>query len=90
MIVLPMGPIVLYIQPVYLEAASGPKIPELKRLIVSQGDAVVMASSLGEAFRLLEAKVTEKIKHDQENFPLESPGPQPQAPLTKEAGTIQP
>jgi uncharacterized membrane protein (UPF0182 family) len=90
MIVLPIGPIVLYIQPVYLEAASGLKIPELKRLIVSQGDAVVMASSLGEAFRLLEAQVTEKIEHEKENFSLKASSPQLQVPLKKEAGTIQP
>jgi uncharacterized membrane protein (UPF0182 family) len=89
-IVLPIGRIVLYIQPVYLEAAYGPKIPQLKRLIVSQGDAVVMASSLGEAFRLLEAQVTEKIEHDKQDFPPEVPSPQPQAPSKKEVETNQP
>ena len=62
MIVLPVGPIVFYIQPVYLEAASRLKIPELERLIVSQGDAVVMAGSLGEAFRLLEDEVRQRTE----------------------------
>jgi hypothetical protein len=90
MIVLPIGPIVLYIQPVYLEAAYGPKIPELKRLIVSQGDAAVMAPSLEEAFRLLEARVEEKIEHDKQDFPFKAPSPQSPVPSKKEAGTNQP
>jgi hypothetical protein len=62
----------------------------LKRLIVSQGDAVVMASSLGDAFRLLETQVTEKIEHEKENLSLEAPGSQPQAPLEKEVEPNQP
>jgi uncharacterized membrane protein (UPF0182 family) len=90
MIVLPMGPIVFYIQPVYLEAAAGLKIPELKRLIVSQGDAVVMASSLKDAFRLLEAQVKEKIEHEKWNPSLEAPGFQPQGPSEKEVEPNQP
>jgi uncharacterized membrane protein (UPF0182 family) len=90
MIVLPIGPIIFYIQPVYLEAASGLKIPELKRLIVSQGDAVVMASSLGEAFRLLEAQVKEKIEHEKGDLAAEAPGSQPQAPSEEEAESTQP
>jgi uncharacterized membrane protein (UPF0182 family) len=90
MIVLPIGPIIFYIQPVYLEAASGLKIPELKRLIVSQGDAVVMASSLGKAFGLLEAQVREKMAHEKVDFSSEAPGSQPRAPSNKEAETSQP
>ena len=87
MIILPMGPIIFYIQPVYLEATSRLKIPELKRLIVSQGDAVVMAPSLGEAFRLLEKQVAEKIEDDTRNFPLETPRLQHKTHLKKDTGT---
>ena len=66
--------------------ASGLKIPELKRLIVSQGDAVVMASSLKDAFRLLEAQVKEKIEREKGDFPAEVSGTQLQAPHKK--GTV--
>jgi len=49
MIILPVGRVILYIQPVYLKSSTQLKIPELKRLIMSQGQVVVMESSLEEA-----------------------------------------
>ncbi len=60
MIVLPIGHAVVYIQPVYMRAATRLKIPELKRLIVSQGDSVVMAMSLEDAFAQLATIIGEK------------------------------
>jgi hypothetical protein len=83
MIVLPVGSIVFYIQPVYLEAASRLKIPELKRLIVSQGHAVVMAATLGEAFRLLEGEVQREIEDQGGSFSPDAPGPAPPGAVKK-------
>ena len=57
MIVLPMGNAVFYIQPLYLSAAAKLKIPQLQRLIVSQGDVVVMDTSLEKAFDQLEQEL---------------------------------
>ncbi|SPF41176.1 conserved hypothetical protein [Syntrophobacter sp. SbD1] len=62
MIILPVGKVILYIQPVYLKSATRLKIPELKRLIVSQGQIVVMEKSLEEAY----AKLQERIKTETE------------------------
>ncbi len=58
MIILPYGGSVLYIQPVYLKAATTLKIPELKRLIVAYEDMVVMDATLEMAIH----KLSEKLK----------------------------
>jgi uncharacterized membrane protein (UPF0182 family) len=72
MIILPVGKIVLYIQPVYLSSATRLKIPELKRMIVSQGEVVAMADSLEEAIQELEIKLEKRIKRQKSRFPTSS------------------
>jgi uncharacterized membrane protein (UPF0182 family) len=64
MIILPVGKVMLYIQPIYLQSTTQLKIPELKRLIMSQGEIVVMESSLEEAY----TKLQERIKSDAERI----------------------
>jgi len=59
---LPVGKVMLYIQPIYLQSTTQLKIPELKRLIMSQGEIVVMETSLEEAY----TKLQERIKIDTE------------------------
>lgn len=60
MIILPIGNSVLYVQPVYLRSATRLKIPELRRIIVSQGDLVVMDRNLEEALRKLDERLLER------------------------------
>ena len=48
LLVIPVGDSLLYVEPLYLQAATG-KIPELQRVIVATADQVVMAESLGLA-----------------------------------------
>ncbi len=60
MIIEPTGGSLLYIQPVYLQEEGSLKIPQLKRLIMALGDAVVMAPSLEEAAVKLEAELARK------------------------------
>jgi hypothetical protein len=60
MIIFPIGKMLIYIQPVYLKSSAALKIPELKRLIMTQGQVVVMEKSLEEAF----AKMIERVKAD--------------------------
>ncbi|MDM8536692.1 UPF0182 family protein [Desulfobacterales bacterium HSG17] len=59
-IILPVENNILYIQPVYLRSASRLKIPELKRIIVSQGEIVVMDASLETALEKLEVRLKER------------------------------
>ncbi len=79
MIVLPVGHAIIYIQPIYLKAAARLKIPELKRLIVSQGDIVVMGTSLEDAFEALGKRIQDKSERVKKRLqdlqpPGESPG----------------
>jgi uncharacterized membrane protein (UPF0182 family) len=48
LLVFPMASSLLYVEPLYLQSASG-KIPELKRVVVATADSVVMAENLGLA-----------------------------------------
>ncbi len=57
--VIPVGGVVLYIQPIYLAARSVNAIPLLERVIVSSGQTVVMESSLREGLEALNAKGTQ-------------------------------
>lgn len=66
MIILPVRNTIVYIQPVYLMSSTRLKIPELKRLIVSQGQTVVMEASLEEAY----ARLQERIKGEVERIDL--------------------
>ena len=63
MIIEPTGGSLLYIQPVYLQEEGPLKIPQLKRLIMSLDNAVVMATSLEEAAVKLEAELARKSIH---------------------------
>jgi uncharacterized membrane protein (UPF0182 family) len=52
LLVIPMDRSLLYVEPLYLQAESG-EIPELKRVILSSGERVVMAETLSEALAKL-------------------------------------
>lgn len=53
MIMLPIEGVIVYIRPVYLQSTAGSRIPQLQRVIVSQGQLVVMEPSLKESFEAL-------------------------------------
>ncbi|MGC9964689.1 MAG: UPF0182 family protein [Syntrophobacteraceae bacterium] len=76
MIILPIGKVILYIQPVYLKSSTQLKIPELKRLIMSHGQIVVMASSLEEAYAQLQERIKTEVERVDKRFaPLMQPAP---------------
>ncbi|MBI5591307.1 MAG: UPF0182 family protein [Deltaproteobacteria bacterium] len=79
MIIFPIGKMLIYIQPVYLKSSTSLKIPELKRLIMTQGQVVVMEKSLEEAFaKMIERVKAETGRIDRRFAPLSST-PQPAA-----------
>ncbi len=79
--ILPIGKVILYVQPVYLRSATRLKIPELKRIIVSQGQMVVMEPSLEEAYANLLSRIkTEVEKVDKRFAPLLPQGQSEGAP----------
>ena len=48
LLTIPIGQSALYVEPIYLQATASP-LPELKRVVVSTGNRVVMEATLGEA-----------------------------------------
>jgi hypothetical protein len=52
LLVIPLGASNLYVEPIYLQAENGP-IPELKRVVLSTGNRVVMEPTLEEALAKL-------------------------------------
>lgn len=64
MIIIPIGNVVFFIQPVYMTAATELKIPQLQRLIVSEGYVVAMDVSLEKAF----ARIQDLVKSRQGNM----------------------
>lgn len=97
MIIFPVGKTLIYIQPVYLKSSTALKIPELKRLIMTQGQVVVMEKSLEEAFdKLNERVMAERGRIDRRFAPLipdiaPAAAPSPPAPAPSPAAqTIPP
>lgn len=93
MIILPIGRVIIYIQPVYLKSSTTLKIPELKRVIMTQGQFVVMENSLEEAYaKLLERSKEEALRIERRFAPLPSAGqPEPQTqPLPQTESKSEP
>ena len=86
MIILPVDQRVLFIQPVYLKATSRVRIPELQRIIMSEGSVVVMEKSVQLAYAELQKRVAEGLRESREvrgdepaverKKPTEGPPPQ--------------
>jgi uncharacterized membrane protein (UPF0182 family) len=73
MIILPIGNSVLFIQPVYLKSTSRVKIPELQRIIMSNGQFVVMETSLDKAYDLIKRREAEERERVGKGLPLLNP-----------------
>ncbi len=84
MILLPVRGAILYIQPVYLKAAAGVKIPQLQRLIINKGEVTVMEPSLEQGLAKLDQRLrelAERAKKRLESFQPPTPAqPVPVAP----------
>jgi uncharacterized protein len=75
LLVIPIEDSLLYIEPLYIQAEQG-QLPELKRVIVSDGNKVVMEQNLDLGLRALfdlkeQVKVSKSVDEDQETNPVE-------------------
>lgn len=77
MIILPIGKTIIYIQPVYLKSATELKIPELKRHIMSQGQIVVMETTLEGAYTALQERIRTDMQRRERRFAPLLPGAPP-------------
>lgn len=59
LLAIPIGDSVLYVEPLYLRAEQG-EIPQLRRVIVSDGSEVAMAEDLDTALRILFGRAVEE------------------------------
>ena len=87
LLVIPISGSLLYVEPLYLQAATG-KIPELKRVILATPDRVVMAENLGLALAQLfgrdvleDARLAELAMVDGETLPESLPAVGPATAL---------
>lgn len=81
MIVLPVGTSVIYVQPIYIVSTSGTRIPELQRIILSMGNAVVMDASLEKGIIQLE----QRLKGQRQSM-IDQRSGRPQPTLSEERG----
>jgi uncharacterized protein len=65
LLVIPIEDSLLYIEPLYISAEKG-QLPQLKRVLVSDGERVVMEENLGEALNVLFG-FKEKTSHLEQN-----------------------
>jgi len=72
--ILPIGHSIFYIQPIYLKSSTRLQIPELQRVIVSEGQLAVMKPSLDEAYKELWQRVRSEVRQVEERYPTASPG----------------
>ena len=63
LLVIPIGDSLLYIEPLYIQAEQG-QLPELKRVIISDGERVVMEPSLEEGLTNLFGKAVDKEAYE--------------------------
>ena len=63
LLVIPIENSILYVEPLYIQAETG-QLPELKRVLMSDGERVVMEKSIGSALNALfkDTKITEESK----------------------------
>ncbi|MEJ2728923.1 MAG: UPF0182 family protein [Deltaproteobacteria bacterium] len=68
MIILPAGKDVYYIQPVFLMSETNPghQIPQLQRIVITQGQVAVMESNVMQAYRQLNSRLA-KIERQMRN-----------------------
>lgn len=84
MIILPLEKSVLFIQPVYLTSTSRVKIPELQRIIMSEGQVAVMETSLEKAYSVLQGRVAQELEGVEKRFPRVMPQPEQVVPAQPE------
>ena len=88
LIIFPIEGTVVYIQPVYLKASARLKIPQLQRLIVTQGDVVVMDASLENAVKTMVERLN--AREDLGGRRIEPPQPALPIPQVSEPQVTQP
>jgi len=91
LLVIPLGDALLYVEPLYLQAETN-ALPELKRVIVADGERVVMRLTLAEALAALTAGEGAAGEGETARSPgaPAAPGPAPATPASRATATAGP
>ena len=95
MIIMPVENSIFFIQPVYLKSTSRVSIPELQRIIMSEGRVAVMETSLEAAYETLKERVSKEMEDleqrfpTMENKPVAAPEPEPENTIESAPTTEQ-
>lgn len=76
LLMIPIGSSFLYVEPIYLQAASS-SLPELARVVVANGNDIVMEPTLERALEVLAGRQAPTLPTDVEAQPGGTPAPQP-------------
>ena len=72
MLVIPIGNSILYVEPVYLSSSGAERsMPEVKKVIVSYGNKIIMENTLDQSLRKLFGTSTEKQEEQKQKEPEE-------------------
>lgn len=80
LLALPIGGNFLYVEPIYLQSDKGGSIPEMKRVVLSYQDRLVMTDNLGSALTLLFGEGAPQPTTPGQSTPVPVPSPQTQTP----------
>lgn len=72
LLVIPIKNSLLYVEPLYITSQNEASLPEVKRIIVSYGDEIVMEPSLDEAFAKLFGTSAEAVPEDTSDITTET------------------
>ncbi|WP_194411251.1 UPF0182 family protein [Microbacterium cremeum] len=91
LLTLPVGGGLLYVQPVFVQAAEGTQLPQLRKVLVAFGDQIAFEDTLSEALDVLFGGDSGAEGGDGEVTPTpgETPQPEPTEP-PEEGGTPDP
>jgi uncharacterized protein len=67
LLIIPIDNSLLYVEPIYLESQSG-QLPQLVRVIVSDGEQVVMENTLSEALEVLVGRKPQEKQFDEDGI----------------------
>ncbi len=86
MLLVPFRNSILFIQPIFLRSTAAVNIPQLQRIIMSEGQTVVMANSLAQAYVMLQEEIQQEVEQRRMRFPKPPVQtiPQPRPPQTEE------
>ncbi len=76
LLMIPIEKSVIYVEPIFLQAEQS-KLPELKRVVVANGNDIAMEPTLARAFDVLFGRATRTLPGQESGGPITTPTPSP-------------